>query len=123
MAKAAGANTKAHPLCIADVSDNPGAAGRGNTPDLLKDLLDANVDRALLWLFVDSAEAEIYYTAGAGGEISPTLHIGSTRADATEYVVEAKVLALSDGFFAGEGASWPDIRLILVKRLRSKSGG
>lgn len=66
MAEAVGADPNLRPLCIADVVDNLGGGGRGNTTDLLKGLLSLNVDRALLDLFVDADAAKACYTAGVG---------------------------------------------------------
>src|SRR6185503_1660466 len=42
-------------VCLADVADNPGGGGRGNTTDILEGLLGAHVQRALLGNFVDPA--------------------------------------------------------------------
>jgi len=123
MTKAAGADSQARPLCFADVADNPGGGGRGNTTDLLNGLLAAKVDRALLGLFVDAAAAEICHAAGAGAEISLTLNKGSTRADATECAVAAKVLALSDGYIVGRRGIMAGRTINLGKAAAIQVGG
>lgn len=123
MAKAAGSMAGARALCIADVADNPGGGGRGNTTDLLKALLAADVERALLGLFVDAAAAERCNIAGVGAEVSLTLNKGSTRADATECTVDAKVLALSDGLVVGRRGIMAGRTINLGKAAAIQVGG
>jgi microcystin degradation protein MlrC len=88
-------------VCLADVADNPGGGGRGNTTDVLAGLLDAGVERALLGSFVDPAAAAKCHAAGVGAKLRVVLNEGRADADAKEIPVDLEVLALSDGVVAG----------------------
>ncbi|MDQ2149659.1 M81 family metallopeptidase [Alcaligenaceae bacterium C4P045] len=54
MARDAGANPRLPPLCLADVADNPGGGGRGNTPYLLQALLAAGAQHVILGVITDA---------------------------------------------------------------------
>lgn len=88
-------------LCIADVADNPGGGGRGNTTDLLEALVAANADSVLLGLFVDPAVAQQCHDAGTGAVLDVVFN--QTNADTHGRAVPAsiEVLGLSDGFIVG----------------------
>lgn len=88
-------------VCLADVADNPGGGGRGNTTDILEGLLKARAERALLGNFVDPAVAAQCHEAGVGAKLNAVLNRGREDADAREIPVELEVLALSDGNVAG----------------------
>lgn len=100
-AKAAGADPNIQTLCIADVADNPGGGGRGNTTDVLKGLIAAKVEGLLFGLFVDAHAANACHEAGIGGSIDLVLNEGSVVASAAAVPVKAEVLALSDGLVVG----------------------
>jgi microcystin degradation protein MlrC len=97
----AGRSDRAAVVCLADVADNPGGGGRGNTTDILERLLKARVERSLLGNFVDPAAAAQCHAAGVGAKLSLTLNGGRADANAREIPVELEVLALSDGVVAG----------------------
>lgn len=88
-------------ILLADVADNPGGGGRGNTTDILERLLAADVQRVLLGNFVDPAAAARCHAAGTGARLRLTLNAGRADAHAREIVVELEVLALSDGVVVG----------------------
>jgi microcystin degradation protein MlrC len=88
-------------VCIADVADNPGGGGRGNTTDILERLLADRVERVLLGNFVDPAAAARCHAAGIGATLKMTLNEGRADAHARAVPVEATVLALSDGVVVG----------------------
>ncbi len=100
-AKARQADMALPPLCIADVADNPGGGGRGNTTDVLEALMEAEVSGVLLGLFVDPAVAAECHEAGTGARID--VRFNKNNADEHGRAVEAQieVLGLSDGFIAG----------------------
>lgn len=100
-AKTAGESTAVPPLCIADVADNPGGGGRGNTTDLLKGLLAAQVEGVLYGLFVDANAVEACHTAGVGASIDLELNHKSVDETAAAVPVHAEVLAVSDGLVVG----------------------
>ena len=100
-AREAGRSGRKEVVCLADVADNPGGGGRGNTTDVLDALLKANVERALLGNFVDPAAAAACHAAGVGSKLRLTLNEGRADNDAREIPVALEVLALSDGVVAG----------------------
>ncbi|MET0185111.1 MAG: M81 family metallopeptidase [Achromobacter sp.] len=55
MARDAGANPRLPALCLADVADNPGGGGRGNTPYLLQALLAADAQHVIMGVITDAA--------------------------------------------------------------------
>ena len=63
---AAGESGRRAVVCLADVADNPGGGGRGNTTDILEGLLLARVKNTLLGNFVDSAAAARCHAGGVG---------------------------------------------------------
>jgi microcystin degradation protein MlrC len=70
----AGREGARHAVCLADVADNPGGGGRGNTTDILEQLLAERVDSVLLGNFVDAAAAARCHAAGAGATVRLTLN-------------------------------------------------
>jgi len=100
-AQEAGRNRACTVVCLADVADNPGGGGRGNTTDIVERLLAAEVERVLLGNFVDPAAAAQCHAAGVGARIRVVLNKGRADAHAREILVELEVLALSDGVVVG----------------------
>jgi microcystin degradation protein MlrC len=100
-AVAAGKSLDRAVVCLADVADNPGGGGRGNTTDVLEALLAARAERALLGNFVDPAAAARCHEAGVGAKLSVVLNEGRADAHAREIPVELEVLALSNGVVPG----------------------
>lgn len=93
-------------VCLADVADNPGGGGRGNTTDILEGLLGANVQRALLGNFVDPAVAARCHAAGVGARLRVVLNETKADAHARAVPVELEVLALSDGNIVGRRGTY-----------------
>lgn len=113
MAVEAGKDANLPPLILADVADNPGAGGGGNTVDLLQALIQAQVQGALLGVFTDTALAREAHTRGLGASFEAIFnrdaHDGTRRSreeSAPSPGVSclrrrAQVLALSEGRFLG----------------------
>jgi microcystin degradation protein MlrC len=100
-ALAAGRAGRSAAVCLADVADNPGGGGRGNTTAILEALIAARVERVLLGNFVDPAAAARCHAAGIGARIAVVLNEGRADAHGRAVPVELEVLALSDGVIAG----------------------
>jgi len=91
------------PLILADVADNPGAGGGGNTVSLLMALLNAGTQGVLLGVFTDPALAQEAHALGVGATFSATFnrnHADDVFAPALSHT--ATVTALSDGRFRGQ---------------------
>ncbi len=113
LAREAGSDSSLAPLILADVADNPGAGGGGNTVDLLRALIQARVQGALLGVFTDAALAHEAHALGAGAVFEAVFNRGLVREpgvlpEATSLPPgvsclrhSARVLALSDGRFLG----------------------
>ncbi len=90
------------PLILADVADNPGAGGGGNTVYLLQALLDAGAQGVLLGVFTDAALAQEASALGVGARFMARFNRDSgDTLFAVPYQHAAHVLALSDGRFVG----------------------
>ena len=92
------------PLVIADYADNPGAGGYGDSTNLLRALIDADVSNACFGPMVDGAVVQTLQTAVVGELIQITLG-GRTDPDfgGGPLEVEAELVSLSDGHFTGDG--------------------
>lgn len=96
------------PLILADVADNPGAGGGGNTVDLLAELLQSGARGVLLGVFTDAALAQEAHALGVGARFEAVFNRGAAQQPAhalppgVAYLRHsATVLALSDGQFLG----------------------
>ncbi|HYC46503.1 MAG TPA: M81 family metallopeptidase [Burkholderiales bacterium] len=120
---AAGREKRATAVCLADVADNPGGGGRGNTTDILTGLLNARAENALLGNFVDPAAAERCHAAGAGAKLRIVLNAGRADAHAKEIPVDLEVLALSDGRVAGRRGIYKGRTALMGKTAAVRIGG
>lgn len=89
------------PIILADVADNPGGGGRGNTTDLLRALKEAGVQGAILGVFNDAALAAEAHRLGVGARFTAHFNRAETEAFSKPWSCPATVLALSDGRFVG----------------------
>lgn len=105
---AVGADLSNPALCLADVADNPGGGGRGNTLTILQALLAAQVQGALLAMFIDPVLAEHCQRLGTGAEFQATLQgSGQTLQH------PARVLKLASGEVVGRRGIYRGRRLDL----------
>ncbi len=99
IAKSASAGQRP-PVILADVADNPGGGGLGNTTWMLRALHEAGVHGVVLGLFTDRALARQAHEAGVGAQLqavfTPTESEFSKRFECT-----ATVQRLSDGSVIG----------------------
>lgn len=86
----------AYPLLFADVADNPGGGGRGNTAWLLSAFNEAKIAGVLLGVFIDPALAEHAHRAGEGAEFEAVFN-ATESSFSKRYAVRARVLKLTDG--------------------------
>jgi microcystin degradation protein MlrC len=97
LAKATGDDPSLAPVLLADVADNPGGGGRGNTSFILKMLLEHGVRGAILAVVTDPELAADAHAAGVG----KTFHARFNRSETTLYSepldAQASVVRLHDG--------------------------
>ena len=90
------------PVVIADVQDNPGAGGTGDTTGLISALMKAKASDAILSMLYDPDTAEAAHKAGVGSEIDVSL---GGKYTTYSKPIKCKVLieAISDGRFLFTG--------------------
>jgi microcystin degradation protein MlrC len=89
------------PLLLADVADNPGGGGRGNTVWILEALHRAGIGGAVLGMFYDPELAAEAHLLGPGARFAALFNRAETDAHSHAFEAEARVLALSDGRITG----------------------
>lgn len=101
------------PVVIADTQDNPGGGGPGDTPGMLKALLDQGADGAVLVHIADPAAVQAAHRTGVGG----TVDLGLGGKQLPEYGAPVpgpwRVEALGDGRFSGVGPMYRGNRINL----------
>lgn len=100
-AVACGNDLSLPPVIIADVADNPGGGGRGNTTYLLKALVAAGAKGAILGVMNDAALAKEAHDKGVGATFDALFNRAESDKYSNNYSHEATVLNLSDGRFIG----------------------
>ena len=100
MALAAGRGERA-PLLFADVADNPGGGGRGNTPYILAAFHKAGVTGCVLGPFYDPELAAEAHRLGVGAEFTARFNRSEKTTFSEPFTAPGKVAALTDGRFVG----------------------
>lgn len=84
------------PLLFADVADNPGGGGRGNTSWMLSAFNDAKIPGVLLGVFIDHELAQQAHDAGEGQEFDAVFNATESQFS-KRYTGRARVLKLTNG--------------------------
>jgi microcystin degradation protein MlrC len=84
-------------LIFADVADNPGGGGRGNTTFILEAFHKAGVQGAALGPFYDPALAREAVERGVGAEFEARFNRDEMQEFSKPYAAKARVLAVSNG--------------------------
>jgi microcystin degradation protein MlrC len=98
------ARSATRPVVIADTQDNPGCGGTADSTGLLKALVAADAQGAVLGFLCDPEAARIAHAAGKGARV--TLALGGRSGPAGVSPLEAafEVDAIGDGRFTSTGA-------------------
>jgi microcystin degradation protein MlrC len=88
-------------LCFADVADNPGGGGRGNTMYLLRALHEAGVEDALVGIIYDPPLAAEAHQRGLGAPFEAQFNRAETTKFSEPWAASARVIGLSDGSCVG----------------------
>lgn len=99
LAKAASSGNRL-PVILADVADNPGGGGLGNTTWMLRALHDANVQGVAIGLFTDRELARQAHLAGEGAQLQ-AVFTSIESEFSKRFACEATVIKLSDGSVIG----------------------
>jgi microcystin degradation protein MlrC len=97
LAKATGDDASRVPVLLADVADNPGGGGRGNTPFILKALHEQDVRGAILGVVTDPELVSDAYVAGTGQTFQARFNRAETTIYSELFDVPARVLRLHTG--------------------------
>jgi microcystin degradation protein MlrC len=102
MAKACGDDPTKPALLFADVADNPGGGGRGNTVWILESFHKAGVQGALLGIVNDPALAAEAKRLGIGGKFHARFNRDETHALSGKFEADAEVVGLHEGSIIGK---------------------
>lgn len=123
LAKANGEDPSLPALIFADVADNPGGGGRGNTTWLLRALIDASIEGCLFGIFNDPALSRVSHEAGQGSSFDATFN-SETESNFSEcFTIPAEVLGLHDGKCVGTRGIWAGRSLDVGPTALLKVGG
>lgn len=108
------ARDKSRPaLCFADVADNPGGGGRGNTMYLLRAFAEAGIEGALFGVIYDPPLAAEAHRHGLHYHFDARFNRDETTRFSEIWTAPARVAALSDGNCVGRRGIYAGLRLAL----------
>ncbi|HEX4331997.1 MAG TPA: M81 family metallopeptidase [Usitatibacter sp.] len=110
-------------VCVADVADNPGGGGRGNTTDLLQALLAAGMRGMALGIFNDPALAGEAHRRGEGATFRATFNSAERHPLSKRFEADVEVVRLSDGKLIGRRGASHGRALDLGPSARMRIGG
>jgi microcystin degradation protein MlrC len=122
-ARAAGRHPSLPALAFADVADNPGGGGRGNTMFLLRGFVEAGVEGALLGVVYDPPLAEEAHRLGVGAQFAAHFNLAETTRFSEPWTAPATVTALTDGDCVGRRGVYAGMRLDLGPCAALRVGG
>jgi microcystin degradation protein MlrC len=97
------------PVILADVGDNPGGGGRGNTTYLLKALKDAGAFGVIFGVFNDAALAAKAHALGEGKIFTASFNTAENHEFSQPFECGAKVVKLTDGKYVGRRGVLKDV--------------
>jgi len=112
-AVATGLDPGRRPLILADVADNPGGGGRGNTTWLLEALHEAGARGVLLGIFNDAALAREAHALGEGATFDAVFNRDEADPFSRRFEARATVKRLKDGDCVGRRGFYAGRRMNL----------
>ncbi len=122
-ALAAGRDPSSPALAFADVADNPGGGGRGNTTFLLRELVEAGVSNSLLGVFYDPPLAAEAHRYGLHYQFDARFNREETTKFSELWSAPARVVALTDGNCIGRRGIYAGMTLELGPCAALQVGG
>jgi microcystin degradation protein MlrC len=110
-------------LAFADVADNPGGGGRGNTMFLLRAFVEAGVTGALFGVIYDPPLAEEAHRSGLHYHFEARFNRVETTKFSEPWSTPARVAALHDGNCVGRRGIYAGTRLALGPCAALRIGG
>lgn len=111
------------PLVLADYSDNPGGGGYGDSPNLLRAMVEAGLANAAFAAMVDPQAVAQGRVAGLGATLSVALGGRHDPGLTPPLVVTGTVIRLGDGAFVCKGPMWQGLRMSMGPTLVLRVGG
>lgn len=111
------------PVVLADIQDNPGAGGTGDTMGLIRAMAAAGLDGAAAGLVYDPQVADIATQAGDGAVLSIALGGKHDVAGDRPLAGEFEVVATPNGRMTGTGPLYKGARMDLAPMARLRLGG
>jgi len=122
-AKACGQDPARAAVILADVADNPGGGGRGNTTWILKALVEAAVEGCYFGIFFDPALAGAAHERGVGARFRAVFNAETESAFSERYEADVEVAGLHDGRCVGTLGIYAGRSLDLGPTAHLKIGG
>ncbi len=91
------------PLLLADFADNPAGGAYGDSPNLLRAMLDAGLENAAFATLADPAAVAVAQAAGEGARVALTVGGRHTPDTTPPLAIEGRVEHLHDGVFRCDG--------------------
>lgn len=110
-------------VLLHEMSDNPGGGAPGDATFLLREMLDAGLERACFALIADPEAVGKAHAAGAGAEVELTIGGKADERSGEPIVARATVKALTDGRFALGTPMWQGREIDLGLMARVRIGG
>lgn len=107
-ARAGGSGDK--PLILADFADNPAGGAYGDSPNLLRAMLEAGLENASFATISDPLSVQRAVSFGEGETIKLTIGGKGAPEITPPLEVTGKILLLSDGAFICEGPMWQGVK-------------
>ncbi len=112
-----------HPVALADVADNPGGGGNGNTMWILKALHAAKATGVIVGVINDPLLAEEATRLGEGARFTAVFNRIEPDAYSRRFEAEARVVAVRDGDCVGRRGFYAGRRMNLGKSVLLDLGG
>jgi len=108
---------------FADVADNPGGGGRGNTTWILEKLVEVGAEGVFFSNFIDPSLAASAHDAGEGAIFDAVFNENTESQYSRRFEATVKVLALRDGSCVGRRGIWAGRALNLGPSALLQVGG
>lgn len=124
LAKVASFGKGDKPIVLADFSDNPGGGSYGDSPALLKKMVEAGLENAAFAVISDPEVAEAAVKAGEGAELSMPLGGKFDPSVTPAFEMTGTVTKVSpEGRFVFEGPMMRDVEAVMGPSAVIKIGG
>lgn len=123
MALAARGKPGDQPLVLADFADNPAGGAYGDSPNLLRAMVEAGLENAAFATISDPDSVAECHAAGVGATVRLKLG-GKGAPELTPPLdIEAEVVRLGDGHYVCAGPMWQGVRFSMGPVAVIRSGG